>query len=269
MKYIFGFLGKFCLYKQPFNLHIYSNNTLIDDLTITEDIDVELKEIQNADFNKFTNYSFSERSQKRWRDVRHNVGVIGDGNILNGNYYPKKLFLYEIDDSILKDRITFQFNNSDTNYTNGFMSKYAWMSMWYTFLIPKSLVDINKLLELGDRFDSVPRTNGLYFKNESRDWTWPGCFGVLEESDGKVKMKQNAQYGGVKKFHIPIIKKHSIHMIGAMPRGDEDLVSYNNQRFRTGRITDGIDFFYKVLFHFNKLNIQNEDKRDNHTQKIR
>ncbi len=278
MKYIFGFSAKVDIYKKPFNFKITSGDYMIDDITLYESIQVQHREIKNEDYNKFTNYYLSERSQKRWKDKSVFAFTYLDksGNISEwsdiktiplhdkeyGNYLTNKIFVYEIDDKILKDRITFQFANRDTNYTNGFMTKFATIQLLYSFLIPKHLLKLKTLQKMEWRF--IPPTEQVkssIFKARDFYWMWPGTCSTLQEIKDKVKsVKGETPLGGSQKVFLPIVKKHGIHMIGSMPDTAEE-VEYSN-KLNTGRIHEDAHF-YKMMYWYPQLNIENEDIRDN------
>lgn len=255
MKYIFGFLANINIYKKDFNLRIFSDNTLIDDIDFTESITSEHKIIENAEYNRFTNYYLSAESQKRWRDwgMESQHGI----ELVEGGKYPKQIFVYELNDQVLGSSLSFQFNNMDTNYTNGFMTKSATMQLLHTFLLPKDFLRMDKLQDLENRFDKERDPAWLI-----DPWPWPGTSGYYESVNGKVIDRSHMPvHGGKQKLILPIVKKHGIHMIGRLKGGDEphDFTTKNS----IGKIIPDPNF-YKICYWYKLLNIYNEDTRNHH-----
>jgi len=197
MKYVFGFLANVNIYKKDFNLRIFSDNTLIDDIDFSESIESEHKIIENAEYNRFTNYYLSTGSQKRWRDW----GIESvDENPVVGSKFPKHIFVYELNDQVLGTNISFQFNNTDTNYTNGFMTKSANMQLIHSFLLPKHFLRMDFLQDLENKFDKDRNPPVM-----TDPWSWPGTSLYYESIDGKVIDRSRMPvHGGKQKLILPV-----------------------------------------------------------------
>ncbi len=135
MKYVLGFLFEYKYYKNPANVRIFANNQLIDEFELTEDIN--LKNIQpptaddGADF-----YNFS----KKWTTVYQFVKQL-----------PEKAFVYTLDESIIKNSIRIEITNNNTNYTNGFMTKWSFFKFHSIFLLPTYYLDVKNFIAFGEK----------------------------------------------------------------------------------------------------------------------
>ena len=93
MKYVLGLLFEYKYYKNPANIKIFSNNQLIDEIDLTEDIN--LKNMQIADDN-ISLYNW----RKKWK------GHTGEGtDFASDLQIPDKSFIYTLDETIVKNYI--------------------------------------------------------------------------------------------------------------------------------------------------------------------
>ena len=113
MKYVL--MVGFCYqkYKKNLNVQIFSGSTMIDDITVDQDIvDPEGENTLDA---------LSQLSY--WPEL------------------PKKYFCFEVNEEILEDDITVKFKLHDNNYSNGFMTKTALAKINCIALVPKNFID--------------------------------------------------------------------------------------------------------------------------------
>ena len=103
MKYVLGLLFEYKYYKNPANIKIFSNNQLIDDIDLTEDIN--LKNIQIADDN-ISLYNWC----KNWRDL-----TVEGTDSASELQIPDKSFIYTLDETIVKNSIRIEVTNNNTN----------------------------------------------------------------------------------------------------------------------------------------------------------
>ena len=113
MKYVL--MVGFCYqkYKKNLNVQIFSGSTMIDDLTIDEDIIDPAVNITLDPLNALTHQST----------------------------LPTKWFCFEVNEEILEDDITVKFKLHDNNYSNGFMTKTALAKINCIALVPKNFID--------------------------------------------------------------------------------------------------------------------------------
>jgi len=142
---------------------------------------------------------------------------------------PEKIFLYEIDSRVLGDKIRFEINDKNSNYTNGFMTKSNVICFQQIFLIPKHLFAYEPLRKLylraRKRYPQLhdpahpdyakqenPNTHDHSIVNDAI--LWPVVKGVCtEDVEGKIKYAQKQWYGGQATVHVPLIKKFGIFML--------------------------------------------------------
>jgi hypothetical protein len=113
MKYVL--MVGFCYqkYKKNLNVQIFSGSTMIDDLTIDEDI----------------------------IDPAVNITLDPVYALTHQSTLPTKWFCFEVNEEILEDDITVKFKLHDNNYSNGFMTKTALAKINCIALVPKNFID--------------------------------------------------------------------------------------------------------------------------------
>ena len=149
------------------SIRIRSNNHFIDEISLDEDIEMITKTISSSFYNKhmltekkypfytammkkiLNNYrqkflsaeSQAEQSEKSWyQNWIQKADLMTkelDGENVGGNLrpmnrvrpfeIPKKMFLYEIDEDNIGNNITMECSLDNNNYTNGFMTEYAYL----------------------------------------------------------------------------------------------------------------------------------------------
>ena len=120
MKYIFGFNVGCKIYKKFPKINISLNDRLIDELVLDNS-------------HLYNQYNLIDR--KRYPD-----NEFGDKNFIQDSLYSKKINLYTLDDKDLNGKITLDIKNSDSNYTNGFMTNSTLLKFSYVFLIPEFIL---------------------------------------------------------------------------------------------------------------------------------
>tara|TARA_B100001057_G_scaffold156707_1_gene157222 strand:- start:3204 stop:4004 length:801 start_codon:yes stop_codon:yes gene_type:complete len=64
---------------------------------------------------------------------------------------PEKLYMFEIKEHQLNDRITIKIENDFNNYTNGFMTRFSFINFRQIFLVPDCLLKIETLKKIRER----------------------------------------------------------------------------------------------------------------------
>ena len=177
MKYVLGLLFEYKYYKNPANIKIFSNNQLIDEIDLTEDI--EIKNMSgNMLLHKNTPLYYW---YKKWREdwvrnptEQHYTSLYLKNNLINtialkgrveegasdearGHTFgkshgawsmdtkeiqiPSKMFIYTLDETVLQNSIKIEITNNNSNYTNGFMTKFSSFVFYDAFLIPTHYLD--------------------------------------------------------------------------------------------------------------------------------
>jgi len=176
-------------------MRIFSDGHLVDETTLDSDIPLQRVEYQ-----------------KDW--------LFGDDMIQDWISTPSKLFMYKINDDFLKNKITIQVENDDSNYTNGFLSKFSLLTFHDVFLIPSGLLHENNWRKLS-------RFRTKYKGKEG--WPVP-----VHPRDIKVKETSNPwkhgflwyPRGGSFTVEIPVCKKYNVTHLGKkIPTGKLDLFS--------------------------------------------
>jgi hypothetical protein len=130
MQYVLGVALEYKKYKKFARVRIFADDHLIDDLKL--DKDISTKTVSYGPMTVGPNYK---------TDTSGTIDI------------PKKLFFYEVDESVLKYNIRIEVENDDTNFNNGFMTKYSYIVLHKVFLIPKPYLNYAKLDELSWRFN--------------------------------------------------------------------------------------------------------------------
>ena len=132
MQYVLGVALEYKKYKKFARVRIFADDHLIDDLKLDKDINT--KTVSYGPITVGPNYK---------TDTSGTMDI------------PKKLFFYEVDESVLKYNIRIEVENDDTNFNNGFMTKYSYIVLHKVFLIPKPYLNYAKLDELAFKNKSI------------------------------------------------------------------------------------------------------------------
>ena len=264
MKYVLGLLFKFKYYKNPANIKIFSNNHLIDEIDLTEDINMKnitptLKEVLAFNqMRKLANYTDTS-----WHKELH-YNTMNDLKM----QIPKKVFVYTLDETILQNSIKIEITNNNTNYSNGFMTKWSSFIFHNIFLIPTYYLNIKNYNLFLERQVQIIKNIPNYpfnltpdiitqMSNHNYNLEWPN-------EDRTVKNGQFAKYddeinwrgwikGGSFSLELPIIEyihEKGLKMLG--PRNYEQLVEKEKRRLTIGT---SCMLYFKYL---NLINTQNE-----------
>jgi len=217
MSYMLGLLFSYSRYKHDAVIRIYADDHLVDELRLTDNINL-----------KTFNYGDMPIWEGEWESIRDNYGEFSRVLIV-----PEKLFLFEIQDKYLNSAVRIEVENNHNNYTNGFMTKYAYVNFHRVFLIPKFLMKLENWLMLQDRFDKRPRS--LQY--------WPPYH--INHKDIIVKYSSNEwtedffmhDRGGSFTIDFPLYRKHNI----------AHLVKPNPGRFLAGKKIGEILCAFKLL----------------------
>jgi hypothetical protein len=243
MKYIFGLLFEYEYYKNPANIKIFFNDHLIDDIDLTENIN-----IRNIPFDpSWLPIDASIRRSKTW-------------DFLKFLEIPEKVFVYTLDETIIQNSIKIKVTNNNSNYTNGFMTKWSSFEFHGIFLMPACYLNYKAYDEI-----NVEQTNA---KANIPDYPtapeamyslqWPGESRVVRDgefiTDGTDKENWTRHTkGGSFSMEFPIIEyihKKGLKMIGP--------INYEQLLEKEKRLISVSDTWPLYLKHLKLINTQNE-----------
>jgi len=154
-------------YKQPATINIRANDCVISQITLD-------KSTRRTTIKKIRNHVTADNlaSVDKWIHERvHEEYVAQFKENVDGYDLPLLFKTFEIDEKHLVGDITFEIKNSNSNYTNGFMTKSSTLQFPIISLLPKYFIENNhkKLVQVLDRFnntfnkfDSKRRRPGLW-----------------------------------------------------------------------------------------------------------
>jgi len=196
MSYILVLMFTYSRYQHDASIRIYADDYLIDELSLTDNI--SLKTV------KYNNMPIETSIQKYDRDAELSRVLI----------LPEKLFLFEIQEKYLNNKIRFEVENDYTNYTNGFMTKFSYITFHHVFLIPKCLLHAkNWVLPEGMQRKDYLHGNIFPTKPEYKDLIIKTCSNTW--SDNFLRHER----GGSFDFEITLSRKHNIIHVGKLSPG--------------------------------------------------
>ena len=280
MKYALGLSFEFKYYKDPANIKIFSNNQLIDDIDLTEDI--KLKTITPDELCKNIPV-YNDWYYPGWDTLDEAYNLVttdsnvkdeiaaGTGHILSDFYpykkMPEKMFVYTLDETVLQNSIKIEITNNNSNYTNGFMTKWSSFTFRYIFLVPTYYLDLKNYALLMRKDNPVitnldmPKSTDISgFKSTDKvtnNLIWPDEYRFVEngqlvfEPSDKTHCWRNWEKGGSFSLELPIIEcilKKGLKMLG--PINYEQLPEKEKRRLYLS------DFYPLYINHLNLINTQ-------------
>ena len=221
MSYTLGLLFEYHRYQHDAIVRIYADDRLVDELTLSSEINL-----------KCLNASNSPTSRK----------FIGPRNDTNVFFTPEKLFMFEIDERHLCNRIRIEVQNSHSNNTNGFMTKFSYIKFDSIFLFPSCMLHNDNWLRINKRVDRSFLENRNQYTNYNQE-TFPRRLlsdDVTLQPDPRQENDNILRYvlGGSFSMDIPLSKKHGLIHLG---------------KVRPGRV-EFYGHLTRVLWSFKQLN---------------
>jgi hypothetical protein len=255
MKYVLGLSFNFKYYKNPANIKIFSNNQLIDDIDLTEDINsTNLSPVTLCkNLPEYNDWYYPWWNT--W-DAKHPLYSPQWEKI------PEKMFVYTLDETNVQNSIKIEVTNDNTNYSNSFMTKWSSFTFQHIFLIPTYYLDLKNYYLLMQKKDSVifsnpdnltgldKITNNLMWPDENRVVKNGQLIGI--NLDGTNDL-WGVTTGGSFSFELPIIEcilKKGLKMLG--PVNYEQLLQKEKRRLYQS------DLCPLYFNQFNLINTQNE-----------
>lgn len=227
MSYTLGLLFEYHQYRFDAIVRVYADDRLVDELCLSSAIESKVVEINKSRFTEYLPESVYNRQVS----------------------LPEKLFLFEIDEQHLHDRIRIEVQNDNTNYTNGFMTKFSYLKFRHVFLVPNCLLEHKTWQRLWKRFGAPdPKHHATsrinkQFPNE----TLPHEI-IVRPDIPQVETLSNPTMpnkisfldhimGGSFSMEIPLSKKHGLIHLGRLAPG-RIIINY---------------WYYNILWVFNQL----------------
>ena len=275
MKYALGLSFEFKHYKNPANIKIFSNNQLIDDIDLTEDINstnmTPVMLCKNIPVYNDWYYQW-------WNTHRRPAIFTKDGDPVQENWYkkiPEKIFVYTLDETNVQDSIRIEVTNDNTNYSNSFMTKWSSFTFRHIFLIPTYYLNLKNyasflnnakckdwvINEAKGNENEVQwrRTNRqIWLDLVSNSLMWPNEYRsvkngkIIDISNDGLHWKDQEK-GGSFSIELPIIEysqQRGLKMLGP--------INYEQLLEKEKRYLYQSDICPLYFNHFNLINTQNE-----------
>ena len=218
-------------YRGDCKIIVYADDRQVGEITLTDSIGLKTVSLEAEPF-------------------RHQV-QIERPNYTRVYIIPEKLFLFEIQEKHLNDRITIKVENDFNNHTNGFITKFSYINFRQIFLVPDCLLQVKTWQMLKERNRTIEVKEILEPKaqwwNLSEPWLheslkrpWPDDqsgnykFKNYQKATSVDAVKENlhkttrqlshsslfyVDMGGSFIVHFPVSRKHQIIHLGGSPVG--------------------------------------------------
>jgi hypothetical protein len=249
MDYVLIIILQFQQYKNNMKLELFSDDLFIDQLVLDKSVPLQKEIWTPQDYND----SFKLIS-KNYPMHFHKT----PDNVSEYCPCPDRIFFYQLNESCLGDKLTIKLNDTNTNYTNGFMTKSNLIKFERIFLVPKKILELESMQSLLERYPKIfQKIAHKYFTRDVIDYTilWPGnkrfSPPIMGDSEELTMAECDIWHGGVKSLHLPIVKKHGVHMIDI------------NRFVRPSNLSKKIAIdqnFWHYMTYYKLINISNEDQ---------
>jgi len=123
MSYVLCLNFEYHKYRKDAVIKVFADDCLVDERTLNKAINLKAINLTNSDL-----------SNKQ----------IGPQHYSVVRFVPEKIFLFEISELHLNSHIRIEIENEDNNYTNGFLTSFAYVKFHHIFLFPSCLLEQNK-----------------------------------------------------------------------------------------------------------------------------
>ena len=200
MSHILGLSFLYHRYHRDAIVRVYADDFLVDEFNLTDDM--KLKVIDRKEM------------PSRWSEMLNYCPI---------TIQPEKLFLFEINEAYLKDRIRIEVVNDHNNHTNGFMTEFSFITFQHLFLIPKSLK--YSTIQRLDKFSPTAHPMAItHSPTLLKDRLFPKrpTFDDIFVINSKGKWDKEFyrhKRGGSLTFEIPLFRKHNLIHLGRLLPG--------------------------------------------------
>jgi len=263
MKYLLVIGIEYKFYRKPAYITIHVGNNFIDTFKLEKDFPRATDIVKQIDPKCYKKHGKAHRLTRadwieRWNDI------------------PSLFKVYEIDDSVVDGKLIIKVENSNTDYTNGFMKNNSHIKLPIVALFQKKLIKnrgeklMDMMLKLDDDVDRHLIMNeliyGVDWRKTNKGLSYPGkqrwyCADVfyMRRKDEMYEKSGTRNFrwhiGGSFTAEFDITKIHATKYVG--PVNDVEWA-------RFPRPASACDY---VLGSFEQLlNIYDEDQRSNNTK---
>ena len=215
-------LFEYYRYRHDAIVRVYADDRLLDELSLSSDINMKCTE----DAGDMLNNRF-----------------IGPKNKTHVMFIPEKLFLFEIDERHLCNRIRIEVQNDHNNHTNGFMTKFSYVKFREILLVPSCLWEHDNWIRLRERCRKSNQPTMTHMPNMFPRRLVP--HDIILQPDPRTNstdcVNELGGYilGGSFSMEIPLSRKHGITHLG---RPEPGRIYFNRMLSR-------------VLWAFDQLNM--------------
>jgi len=210
-------------YKKDAIIRVYADDRLAEEIILSDHI--KLKTVD---------------CDATWREN----DIIGPKNYCQVIIVPDKLFLIRLDENYLRNHIRIEVINNFNNYSNGFMTKFAYVKFKYMFIVPECALRTNiwNLLEQYDKKTTKQR-------NRFNQPLWPYVPAYLDITSDHSSVAENfffeeTKVGGDFSIKIKLHRKHNLIHLG-VPGPGRYMIHW---------------FFIRLLWAFKAINKIDEDQ---------
>ena len=202
MSYTLCLLFEYYRYRHDAIVRVYADDRLVDELTLSSDINMKCTNNVDPLVNRF-------------------IGPTNETPVELPPVIPGKLFLFEIDERHLCNRIRIEVQNDHTNHTNGFMTKFSYLKFQDIFLLPNCLLE-------HDNWMRLRRMRLLKNQGQSDGEGVPRLLSPHEVTLQPDPRQKNEGWrghilGGSFSMDIPLSRKHGVIHLGRMKPGRLEL----------------------------------------------
>ena len=199
MNHLLGLSFEYHRYHRDAVMRIYADDYLIDEFSLDRDI-----KLTSCNINDMPEYT----------------SRIGPSYYSRVTFFPDSMFLYEINEKYLTNRIRLEVRNDQNNHTNGFMTEFSYFKFNKIWLMPKRFLEYASWKRI-DKFDTFNDVKHFPYIPTRENHGSPNDVKVVSSSsewpEGTFLAKQ---IGGSFTIDMPVYKKHKmIHLGLKIPPG--------------------------------------------------
>ena len=164
MKYTLIIGIEFKKFKRPATLTVHIGDNFVDTFDLEQDYPLKKTTIAFSDTERDRLYESSKSGDSSWI-----LDELSDREIDLPTFYK----MYEIDEKYLEGTLKIRVENSNSDYTNGFMKNSSWIKFSFVSIVPSSLMENNgkKLMETTARMKRAEaKTNNRLGLEKTRRW---------------------------------------------------------------------------------------------------
>jgi len=252
MKYVLILSLFYKHYKKSSTLKIVLDDRFVDEIVLDKHIE-HIDNVEELHAETIDNIAKDINKSKDW--VSRKLNKMYPGPLKPQIQLPNKIWLYHLDINKNNKKLSLNFDVHDNNYSNGFMTKVAEVTLHRVGLIPEQFLHDDTLLKrlCTELREKTKKKFGKDYENipEVEPYARPDYPFITQYEDFPI--------GGSTCIDIPIVKKHRMFML----RCDEPPANEAHPRF--GQILVDPYFFWLKRQPALINTYKHEDKRSNHT----